>query len=650
MRIYNIRCGKICFYANIILILHAMKRIILAMTALLAVAGAKADEGMWTLYNLPQAVYDQMKLEGITMSYDDLYNSDNALKNAVVDFCDYCSGVVVSDEGLLFTNHHCGFEHINKASSVEHDYMRDGFVAKTRQQEIPTEAFVKFMIKQEDVTSKIVSPAFNAMSTNDKSEFVEKLRMLLEAEAQSIDPSYTVEIDPFYEGNQWIASTYQKFTDVRLVFTAPKSMGKFGGETDNWMWPRQTCDFSVFRIYADPKTNGPAAYSENNVPYKPKRYSKVSLEGYKPGSFAMIMGYPGSTNRYISSFGIQQRRDIMNAAMIDCRKPYLDILREKMASDQALRIMYEEDFAHAANYYKNSIGMNKCIDSIGLIAQKQKYEAEVQNFVNRTGYLRGKLDLDYLKNLYEQEAKSYKAYWYFRECLYSNAEVDSTKDVATEVAVSETMIQKYKDNVDEKYQPESFDPVSLSALFMSIREDVRDYQRRIGEQEQLLTAAILRMEEDKPQYSDANFTLRLTYGQVGEYLLAGQPSGYYTDAESMVVKMKQGDVIDDYKAEPELLKLMSQKNFGRYADKQTKKMQLCFLTNNDITGGNSGSPVFGDKGQLLGLAFDGNWDSLANDIYFDATLGRTICVDSRYMLYLIDKWGGAKNLVKEILR
>ena len=627
-----------------------MKRIILAITALLAIAGAKADEGMWTLYNLPQAVYDQMKLEGITMSYDDLYNSDNALKNAVVDFCDYCSGVVVSDEGLLFTNHHCGFEHINKASSVEHDYMRDGFVAKNRSQEIPTEAFVKFMIKQEDVTNKIVSPAFNAMSSNDKEEFIEKLRMQLEAEAQNVDPTYTVEIDPFYEGNQWIASTYQKFTDVRLVFTAPKSMGKFGGETDNWMWPRQTCDFSVFRIYADPKTNGPAEYSEDNVPYKPKRYSKVSLEGYKPGSFAMIMGYPGSTDRYISSFGIQQRRDIMNAAMIECRKPYLDILREKMASDQALRIMYEEDFAHAANYYKNSIGMNKCIDSIGLIAQKQKYEAEVQNFVNRTGYLRGKLDLDYLKNLYEQESRCYKAYWYFRECLYSNAMVDSTKDIATETAVSETMIQMYKDNVEEKYQPEDFTPQGLGYLFASIREDVRDYQRRISEQERLLTAAILRMEEDKPHYSDANFTLRLTYGQVGEYMLAGQPSGYYTDAESMVAKMQMGDRVDDYKVEPELLKLMSQKNFGKYADKQTKKMQLCFLTNNDITGGNSGSPVFGDKGQLLGLAFDGNWDSLANDIYFDATLGRTICVDARYMLYLIDKWGGAKNLIKEITK
>ena len=627
-----------------------MKRIFLAISMLVAVVSAKADEGMWTLYNLPQAVYDQMKLEGITMSYDDLYKSDNALKNAVVDFCDYCSGVVVSDEGLLFTNHHCGFEHINKASSVEHDYMRDGFVAKNRKQEIKTDAFVKFMISQEDVTAKIVSPAFTAMSSKDKSEFVEALRMQLQEEAKKIDASYTVDIDPFYEGNQWIATTYQQFNDVRLVFTAPKSMGKFGGETDNWMWPRQTCDFSVFRIYADPKTNGPAEYSENNVPYKPKRYSKVSLDGYKPGSFVMIMGYPGSTNRYISSFGIQQRRDVMNAAMIDCRKPYLDILREKMASDQALRIMYEEDFAHAANYYKNSIGMNKCIDSIGLVAQKQKYEAEVQQFVNRTGYLRGKLDLELLKNLYEQENRAYKAYWYYRECLRSNAIVDSTRDVATETAISETMIQKYKDNVDEKYLPKSYTEMDMRVMYAAIREDVLDYQRRIGEQEQLLTAAILRMEEDKPQYSDANFTLRLTYGQVGEYMLAGQPSGYYTDAESMVAKMKDGDKIDDYKVEPELLKLMSQKSFGKYADKQTKKMQLCFLTNNDITGGNSGSPVFGDKGQLLGLAFDGNWDSLANDIYFDATLGRTICVDSRYMLYLIDKWGGAKNLVKEILK
>ena len=627
-----------------------MKKLLLSIFALLAAFGAKADEGMWTLYNLPQAVYDQMKLEGITMSYDDLYKSETALKNAVVDFCDYCSGVVVSPDGLLFTNHHCGFEHINKASSVEHDYMRDGFVAKNRKGEIKTDAFVKFMIAQQDVTEKIVSPAFNAMSLKDKNAFVENLRAELQAEARQVDSTYTVEIDPFYEGNQWVATTYQQFDDVRLVFTAPKSMGKFGGETDNWVWPRQTCDFSVFRIYADPKTNGPAKYSEQNVPYKPKRYSKVSLDGYKPGSFAMIMGYPGSTNRYISSFGIQQRRDIMNAAMIDCRKPVLDILREKMASDQKLRIMYEEQFAHAANYYKNSIGMNKCIDSIGLIAQKQRYEAEVQQFVNRTGYLRGKLDLDHLRNLYEQEGKAYKAFWYYRECLAANATVDSTKDIATETAVSEAMIKKYKENVDEKYQPSSFSEDDIMATYAQIREDVIDYQRRISEQEQLLTAAILRMEEDKAQYSDANFTLRLTYGQVGEYMLAGQPSGYYTDAESMVAKMKMGDTEADYKVEPELIDLMSKKSFGKYADKQTKKMQLCFLTNNDITGGNSGSPVFGDKGQLLGLAFDGNWDSLANDIYFDATLGRTICVDVRYMLYLIDKWGNARHLINELTK
>ena len=625
-----------------------MKRLILAITLTLCLAAAKADEGMWTLYNLPQAVYNQMKMEGITMSYDDLYKSDNALKNAVVNFCDYCSGVVVSDQGLLFTNHHCGFEHINKASSVEHDYMRDGFVAKNRQQEIPTSAFVRFMISQEDVTAKVVSPAFNAKSPKDQSLFIEELRKQLQEEARKIDSTYSVDIDPFYEGNQWVATVYQTFNDVRLVFAAPKSMGKFGGETDNWMWPRQTADFSVFRIYADPKTNGPAEYSENNVPYKPKRYSKVSLDGYKPGSYAMIMGYPGSTNRYISSYGIQQRRDVMNAAMIDCRKPVLDILREKMASDQKLRIMYEEKFAHAANYYKNSIGMNKCIDSIGLIAQKQKYEAEVEAFVNKSGYLKGKLDLELIKNLYAEEAEAYKAFWYYRECLSSNATVDSTKDIATETAISEAMIKKYKESIAEKYQPKSFSQEDMKEILTALRADVKDYQNRINEQEKYLTAAILRMEEDKPHYSDANFTMRLTYGQVGEYMLAGKPSGYYTDAQSMVAKMQMGEEIADYKVQPELIKLMSQKSFGKYADKKTKKMQRCFLTNNDITGGNSGSPVFGDNGQLLGLAFDGNWDSLANDIYFDATLGRTICVDSRYIMFLIDKWGGAKNLVKEI--
>lgn len=627
-----------------------MKKLLLTLSLILSISSAKADEGMWTLYNLPQAVYSQMKLEGIKMSYDDLYKSDNALKNAVVNFCDYCSGVVVSDEGLLFTNHHCGFEHINKASSVEHDYMRDGFVAKNKDMEIPTKAYVKFMISQEDVTKKILTPSFWAKSYDHQTEFVEQVRMQLEAEAKKIDPTYTVDIDAFYEGNQWVATTYQQFDDVRLVFTAPKTMGKFGGETDNWVWPRQTADFSVFRIYADPKTNGPAKYSKENVPYKPKRYSKVSLDGYKPGSYAMIMGYPGSTSRYISSFGIEQRRDIMNAAMIDCRKPVLDILREKMASDQKLRIMYEDDFAGAANYYKNSIGMNKCIDSIGLVQQKQKYEKEVESFVNRTGYLKGKLDLELLRNLYNEEANTYKAFWYYRECLRSYVEVDSTKDVATETALKETMIKKYKESVSEDYHPTEYTKSGTRRLYSKIYDDLQEYRRRIQEQEKYLTAAILRMEEDNPHYSDANFTLRLTYGQVGEYLLDGQPSGYYTDAESIVEKMKMGDKIDDYKAEPELLKLMSQKSFGKYADKQTKKLQLCFLTNNDITGGNSGSPVFGDNGQLLGLAFDGNWDSLANDIFFDATLGRTICVDSRYIMFLIDKWGGAKNLVKEITK
>lgn len=625
-----------------------MRKFVLMLSAMLSVGLAKADEGMWTLYDLPEAVYNQMKLEGMTMAYDDLYKSDTALKNAVVNFCDYCSGVVVSSEGLLFTNHHCGFEHINKASSVEHDYMRDGFVAKNRSMEIPTDAFVRFMISQEDVTKRVNTPAFDAMSSKDKNVFIEELRSKLQEEARKIDSTYTVDVDAFYEGNQWIATTYQTFTDVRLVFTAPKSMGKFGGETDNWMWPRQTADFSVFRIYANPKTNGPAAYSQDNVPYKPKRYSKVSLEGYKPGSYAMILGYPGSTNRYISSYGIKQRRDVMNAAMIDCRKPVLDILREKMASDQALRIMYEERFAHAANYYKNSIGMNKCIDSIGLIAQKQKYEAEVQRFVNKSGYLKGKLDFELLENLYEQETAAYKAFWYYRECLRSYAMVDSTKDVATETAVSEAMIKKYKESIADKYQPKSFEKDDMADILKTIREDLREYQRRIGEQEKYLTAAIIRMEQDKPHYSDANFTMRLTYGQVGEYVNAGQPSGYYTDAQSLVEKMKMGEQIEDYKAEPGLMKLMSQKSFGKYADKQTKKLQLCFLTNNDITGGNSGSPVFGDNGQLLGLAFDGNWESLANDIFFDATLGRTICVDSRFIMYLIDKWGNAKWLVKEI--
>ena len=272
------------------------------MAALIAAASAQADEGMWTIANLPQAVYSQMQAEGFTVPYDGLYNSPNAIKNAVVNFSGYCSGVVVSPDGLVFTNHHCGFEAIRSHSTVEHDYMLNGFYAKTLQDELPNkDMFVSFMVDQKDITAKLDSMGIYRMKASDQETFLDSIENAWSKDVKKNDSTLRLEIKPFYEGNKYYATTYRDFTDLRLVFTIPKSMGKFGGETDNWMWPRQTCDYSVFRIYANPMTNGPAAYSKDNVPYHPASWAPVSLDGYKEGDYAMTIGYPGSTSRYLSS-------------------------------------------------------------------------------------------------------------------------------------------------------------------------------------------------------------------------------------------------------------------------------------------------------------------------------------------------------------
>ena len=285
-----------------------MKKLLFTVLASLAMNAVKADEGMWTLFNLPNAVYEQMRMEGYELPYDKLYQGDDAIMKAVVNFSGYCSGVVVSPDGLVFTNHHCGFEAIRSHSTVEHDYMIDGFVAQSFEEELPNEnMFVSFMVEQKDITDEVLVNGFEKKSKADQRLILDSLENALSSGIKAKDSTLRVEIKPFYEGNRYFATTYRDFTDLRLVFAIPKSMGKFGGETDNWMWPRQTCDFSVFRIYADPKTNGPAKYSKDNVPYHPQYWARVSNEGYSEGSFSMTMGYPGSTSRYLSRFGIQER-------------------------------------------------------------------------------------------------------------------------------------------------------------------------------------------------------------------------------------------------------------------------------------------------------------------------------------------------------
>jgi len=704
-----------------------MKKSTLLIAGLLALGSTAmhADEGMWTLYNLPEAVYEQMVAEGFQLPQAMLYGAPNAISNSVINFSGYCSGVVVSPNGLVFTNHHCGFSAINAHSTVEHDYMKNGFYAKTYAEELPNkDLFVSFMKKQEDITAR-VSKLVAGKNSEQTEAIIDSLTNHLTDSIKVIDKTLHISIDPFYEGNKYYATTYQDFPDVRLVFTVPKSMGKFGGETDNWMWPRQTSDFSVFRIYADPKTNGPAAYSKDNVPYKPANWAPVSLEGYKDKDFAMTIGYPGSTNRYLSSYGIQQRRDINNAVQVQARGIKLAILKRYMDKSEKTRIQYEDKYVGAANYWKNSMGMNKCIDSIGLIRQKAEYEAKIQRWLDEKKVKDPSVDVDFAKlsRLYQEsnEPALVQAYW--RESFWKVSEFiqrafditrgaiepqgpendpkgqyilfkDNSNDwnLALDKEMTAAMLKNYAEHVPAQYLPEAYneiktkfgnnykkyvdwlysksmllvkghkfyndektleDPgillgVQLVMVYQKVLADYATKEDAIANEEKKLCEAKVQMEMDMPHYSDANFTMRLSYGQVGGYMLGGFDSNYYTAAESIVEKMKKGKKLEDYKVEPVMMELMSAKDFGRYTDKTTGKMQLCFLTNNDITGGNSGSPMFDGKGRLIGLAFDGNWDSLSSDINFDRKLARCIGVDIRYVLYLMDKWGHADRLLNEI--
>lgn len=680
---------------------------------------AKADEGMWTLYNLPQAVYNQMQQEGFQLPYDALYRDSNAVMRAVVQFSGYCSGVVVSPDGLVFTNHHCGFESIRSHSTVEHDYMLNGFYAKTYADELPNEdMFVAFMLRQEDVTAQLQAHGIDHMDATHRAVLIDSLEQALTSRARQQDSSTYVVVDAFYEGNKYFATTYQQFNDIRLVFAVPKSMGKFGGETDNWMWPRQTCDFSVFRIYANPKTNGPAEYSKDNVPYHPKNWARVSLDGYKDGDFAMTMGYPGSTERYLSSYGIEQMR-MTNAVRAQARGVKQDVMTRHMRVSEAVRIKYDSKFAQSSNYWKNSIGMNKCIDSIGLIRQKREFEHRIAAFVDSTGYLKDSLDFGVMKRLYAANSTAMHDQLLLNESFRRTNELctralhaasDSHKaggivtfdddqqtwDAALDKEVLAVMLKNYREQVADKANLPAFyqtiekkykgdytrfvedtwrktvlmknheaiatsttkftkDPgVVLGRDIMAVRDRLQTQLMHqadsIATQERWLCRAKIRMEEDLPHYSDANFTMRLSYGQVCGFELGGRPSGYYTEASSIVRKMQQGDQgVIDYQAEPVMHRLMSATEFGPYLDKTTGKMQLCLLTNNDITGGNSGSPLFDGRGRLIGLAFDGNWDSLSSDINFDRRLARCISVDIRYVLYLMDSWGHAHRLLSEVL-
>ena len=694
-----------------------------------------ADEGMWMLNRIDDKTAEAMQNLGLQLTPDQLYSTTHAsLKDCVVDFGDFCSGVVVSPDGLVFTNHHCGYGAIQKLSTPEDDILTNGFVAHSRKEERPADGlFVKFLQRTEECTGRImralneIYEKYPGESTAElDKQYLDSIMSAVERECQKANPGLDCMVRAYYENNAFYVSYYKVYYDIRLVFTATETMGKFGGDTDNWMWPRQTCDFSLFRIYAD-KNGEPAEYSPKNVPLRLKNYARIATDGYQNGDFCMTVGYPGSTSRYLSSWGIDERVNAVNVSTIQVRGKKQEVWKRFMDADRAVGIKYASKWASSSNYWKNSIGMNKAIADLGVIAQKQKTESKIRSWYegkeglrNRFGEMFAKLEAAYGKRRNDVYAMGF-----FRETFVRGIELyrvahmlnsmpqdaDSSEvarvrsnieaffkdyDAKLDEATMAALLRNYREQVKEhRYWPEFYDlidknyggdeaayaqdvfsktickdPSALDKLLAdsSLRETdpallyaeaipikiqeiggrSRNAATIIDYNEHLLTQALLEMDQETPHYSDANFTMRLSYGIIQDYTANGQHYQFYTNAQSLLDKAAKQDEIEDYKLESDIVALMKGGNWGRYADKRTGDMHLCFLSNNDITGGNSGSPMFNGKGELLGLAFDGNWEAMSGDISFDDNLQRCIGVDIRFVLFVIDKWGKAGNLIKEL--
>ena len=701
--------------------------------------GVKADEGMWMLSHISPKSMKVMKDLGLEMSKKELYNTKGtSLKDAVVSFGGFCTGVIVSPDGLVFTNHHCGFSSIQALATPENDILKNGFVARTQAEELPANGlYVRILQRTDDVTKRVDKAlrkyykAHEAQLDTLGDNAEEKLRyyvvdsvcLAIENEYAKKYPELICEVSPYYTGNAFYANVYKQYDDIRLVFAPPQSLGKFGGETDNWMWPRQTCDFSVFRIYTD-ADNQPAEYSPSNRPMQAGRYARISLDGYEKGDYCMTIGYPGSTNRYLSSYGIVERMENVNMARIEVRGVKQEVWKKWMDSDPTIRLQYASKYANSSNYWKNSIGMNKALKELKVVEGKQQQEQQINAWIQkdkkrqaRFGDLLADLGQAYAGRKAGNHAVSYLNESFvggpdlLRIALYYTnlqAVVDSSAKEAWKSRLrqqykdwnqdvdKETMtvlIDNYAKQVEKEFLPDFYQIIekeyandtrayvdamfkqtmladtncvnqsptqeqkdkdmalsclkSVMMLGQKVSQDIRKYNIAISQGERLLCEAILDMEMDQPHYSDANSTMRLSYGFVNDYTGASGHQDYFTTMPSLLAKIAQSDKIDEYKVEPEVKALFEAGDFGPYKDQASGEMQLCFLTNNDITGGNSGSPMFNGKGELIGLAFDGNWDAMSSDISFTQDLTRCIGVDIRYVLYIIDRWGQAGRLLQE---
>ena len=698
----------------------------------LCLSNVFADEGMWLLGNLRKNKQTDrvMKELGLQMPVNKIYDPKKpCLADAVVSFGGFCSGVVVSEDGLVFTNHHCGFSSIQQHSSVEHDYLKDGFFARSLEEELPNpELYVRFLLRTEDVTKRVLSAARHAKTETERRVAVDSIMNVISMEVSEKDSTLTGIVDAYYAGNEFWLSVYRDYNDVRLVFAPPSSVGKFGWDTDNWMWPRHTGDFSVFRVYAN-ADNKPAEYNANNKPYTPRYVAEVSMQGYQDKDYAMTIGFPGSTDRYLCSWGVQQRIENSNKPRIEVRGIKQGIWKEAMLASDAVRIKYASKYAGSSNYWKNSIGMNKGLANLNVIERKRAEETAFADWVAKDqarGAKYGEV-LNLLEKGYTSTNKYREALTYLNEAFSSGAEiirlarmvqsVDIEGATPEEVTVFlEDRIQpffkdyepsldqkvlaammkiakervspeflpdiytsvdkKYKGNY-EKYAADVFKKTSLlsydkiaemlrnpkqyeklrkdpaAELSLSVLVSIFQLQQLMGDAEydiakgeRLYFAGLKEMYPEKALSSDANFTMRLSYGSIGGYRPYDAAWYNYYSTDKGILE-KEDPTSDEFWVQPEILDLVRSRDFGPYANEKGE-LQLCFLSNNDITGGNSGSPVFDKNARLIGLAFDGNWEAMSGDIAFEPDLQRCIGVDIRYVLFMIDKWGKCPRLIEEL--
>ncbi|KAA6342963.1 Dipeptidyl-peptidase 7 [termite gut metagenome] len=689
---------------------------------------ARADEGMWMLGNLNKKTRKAMKELGLQLSADKLYHSNkSSLKDAIVNFGGFCSGVVVSEDGLVFTNHHCGFNSIQQHSSLENDYIKNGFSARSQSEELPNpELYVRFLLKTEDVTRRVLKAVRPTMTESERKEAIDSVMFVIQDNVSEKDSTLTGIVDAYYGGNEFWLSVYRDFNDVRLVFAPPASVGKFGWDTDNWMWPRHTGDFCIFRIYAD-TDNHPADYNPGNIPYHPPYVAPISLKGYEEGSFCMTLGYPGSTERYLSSFGIEEMTHNRNQAMIDVRSVKQAVWKREMDKRADIQLKYAAKYAESSNYWKNSIGMNNAIRKQKVLEKRRAGEIELLRRIQKSGkdtqnlHLLSSLELNYKNRRAANQAQAYFIESFFNspeliqlalEILNfdMNAEERSNiakiekiidkyanLDVGIDKEVFAAVLKEYRSKVDSVFLPEMYSSIAkefqgddkafvdslyaqtdiitpsglkrfferdstyniyadsatsivldLIVKYYEMEQICSEYTAEIDSGERELNAIMRRTYADRNFYPDANSTMRLSFGTVGSYSpFDGAAYRYSTTVKGILEKARMHENDPDFAVEPELIALFTSKDYGHYAD-SNGEMKVCFISNNDITGGNSGSAMFNNKGELMGLAFDGNWEAMSGDIAFEPSVQRCIGVDVRYMLFIIEKYGKAENLLKEL--